>query len=84
MASQLKRMGVIVEEKKDSLTIYHCDNPSGIDIEHENDHRIAMSLIIAALNVKSTSFLSNAEIVKDSYPTFIEDMINLGARIEIV
>jgi 3-phosphoshikimate 1-carboxyvinyltransferase len=84
MASQLKKMGVNVEEQKDSLTIYHCDNPDGIDIEHENDHRIAMSLIIAALNINSISSLTNVEIVNDSYPNFLKDMINLGAGIEII
>jgi 5-enolpyruvylshikimate-3-phosphate synthase len=41
-----------------------------------------MSLIIAAMWANTPSQISDVDIVKDSYPNFIEDIIKLGARVE--
>jgi 3-phosphoshikimate 1-carboxyvinyltransferase len=75
-------MGVKVKEEEDKLTIYHCDQLEGCDINHENDHRIAMAFTIAALFAKTPSQISDIEIVKDSYPNFLEDIKKLGAGVE--
>jgi 3-phosphoshikimate 1-carboxyvinyltransferase len=82
MARELKKMGVNVEESIDRLTIYHCNNLKGIEVLHENDHRIAMALTIANLFATTNSKVEQIEIVQDSYPSFIEDLIRLGASIE--
>ncbi|MFX1447528.1 MAG: 3-phosphoshikimate 1-carboxyvinyltransferase [Promethearchaeota archaeon] len=82
VARGLSKMGVKVKEEEDKLTIFHCDQLEGIDINHENDHRIAMAFTIAALFAKTPSQISNIEIVKDSYPNFIEDIKKLGAIVE--
>ncbi|MHA1334510.1 MAG: 3-phosphoshikimate 1-carboxyvinyltransferase [Promethearchaeota archaeon] len=84
MARELKKMGVKVEEGRDKLIIYHCDLLNISDeINHEQDHRIAMALTIAILASNSIYNIQNIEIVKDSYPSFIEDLKKLGANIEI-
>ncbi|NVM18290.1 MAG: 3-phosphoshikimate 1-carboxyvinyltransferase [Candidatus Lokiarchaeota archaeon] len=82
MAQGLSKMGVKVKEEEDKLIIYHCDQLEGIDISHENDHRVAMAFTIASLFAKTPSQLSDIEVVKDSYPNFIEDIKNLGAIFE--
>ncbi|TFF93684.1 MAG: 3-phosphoshikimate 1-carboxyvinyltransferase, partial [Promethearchaeota archaeon] len=46
------------------------------------DHRIAMACTVASLYSNSETTIKNIEIVKDSYPEFIEDLIRLGANIE--
>ena len=84
MARELTKMGVKVEEEEDKLTIYRCDRLNGTNINHENDHRIAMACSIAALNAESSSEIKKMEIVKDSYPNFVDDLKNLGANIEII
>jgi len=82
VAQGLSKMGVKVKEEEDKLTIYHCENLEGVEIVHECDHRIAMAFTIAALFAKTPSQISNIEVVMDSYPNFIEDIKNLGAKVE--
>ena len=82
MARELTKMGVKVDDKEDKLTIYHS-NLNGSEIDHEDDHRIAMACTIAALYSNNSSTIHNIDIISDSYPNFIEDLINLGANIEI-
>ncbi|MFW9825203.1 MAG: 3-phosphoshikimate 1-carboxyvinyltransferase [Candidatus Thorarchaeota archaeon] len=84
MARELMKMGVKVIEEEDRLTIYHCDEMKGSVINHENDHRVAMACMIAALYASSISKMSNIEIMKDSYPSFLEDLIQLGAQIKTI
>ena len=83
MAREMTKMGVEVEKKSDELIVHHCVEIRGIQIDHENDHRIAMALIIAALFAKSRSEIKRIEIVNDSYPGFITDLLKLGANLKI-
>ena len=84
MARELKKMGVKVIEEDDKLTIFHCDKLNGTTINHNNDHRIAMACTIAALYADSSSYIQSSEIVKDSYPSFFEDLKELGVQLEAV
>jgi len=84
MARELSKMGVKVIEEDDRLTIFHIDKFKGTKIDHNNDHRIAMACSIAALYADSISYIQNSDIVKDSYPSFFEDLKELGAYIELV
>ena len=81
---ELGKMGVEVIEEDNKLTVFHCDKLTGTTINHNNDHRIAMACTIAALYAESSSNIQSSEIVKDSYPSFFEDLKELGAQIEIV
>lgn len=83
MARELTKMGVKVEEHEDKLIVYHCDRLTGITINHENDHRIAMALTIAALYAEGSSKLNNPEVINDSYPDFIQDLKKVNAEVEI-
>ncbi len=83
MARELSKMGVKVSEKEDSLTIYH-GVLKGSTISHERDHRIAMACSIAALYNNSVSMVKDIDIIKDSYPNFINDLKSLGANIEVL
>ncbi len=82
MARELHKMGVKVIEEDDKLTIFHCNKLKGTIINHNNDHRIAMACSIAALYADSFSQIHNSEIVYDSYPSFYEDLMKLGAQLE--
>jgi len=82
ISRELTKMGVKIKQEGDKLTIYHSNELKGSLINHENDHRIAMALSVAALYADSSSQLNNIEIVNDSYPNFIKDMETLGANIE--
>ena len=71
MASQLTRMGAQVTELPDGLEITGGTPLHGADVDSYTDHRIAMSLAIAALNAKGTTSIHRAEAASISYPNFI-------------
>jgi 3-phosphoshikimate 1-carboxyvinyltransferase len=52
-------------------------------IDAYNDHRLFMAFSIASL-LTEKSTVAGAESVDVSYPSFIEDMINLGADIKTI
>ena len=77
MVRELRKMGAVIEERKDGVFIEGPQSLRGIDIVHDNDHRIAMALYIACLFARSDSTISNAEIIADSYPRFLDDIEEL-------
>lgn len=81
MARELTKMGVSVKEEEDKLTIYYCEKLQGALIDHGYDHRVAMACTIAALYAKTNSLIKNIAIVKDSYPSFLEDLQKLDVKI---
>jgi len=83
IARELKKMGANLEEDEDQLIIKENTKLNGADLNHGDDHRIAMALIVAAMFAESNSHISNVEIIEDSYPTFIEDLQKLGAHFKI-
>ena len=70
MATQLSKMGAVVTEHPDGLEITGGGILTGTEIEAYNDHRIAMSFAIAALNAKGTTTIHGAQAVAISYPDF--------------
>ena len=82
LSRELQKLGVKVEDTKDSMVIYHTEDINGSDINHENDHRIAMALIVACLFANSKSKVYNIEIINDSYPDFLTHLKQVGAKID--
>jgi 3-phosphoshikimate 1-carboxyvinyltransferase len=71
MANQLQRMGANVTELPDGLEIVGGTLLTGTDVDSHTDHRIAMSLAIAALNSTGTTTINRAEAAAISYPDFV-------------
>jgi 3-phosphoshikimate 1-carboxyvinyltransferase len=63
-------MGARVTELPDGLEITGGTPLTGIDVDSHTDHRIAMSLAIAALNASGTTTINRAEAAAISYPDF--------------
>lgn len=78
---ELRKMGGDVEEYSDGLII-HSSTLKGADLDCHKDHRIGMSLIIAALGAKGSSRISGVECFAKSYPGFIRALNSIGAQIE--
>ncbi|NET13837.1 MAG: 3-phosphoshikimate 1-carboxyvinyltransferase, partial [Okeania sp. SIO1H6] len=70
MATQLQKLGARVTELPDGLEITGGVALTGGDVESYGDHRVAMSLAIAALNVTNTTNIHQAEAASISYPNF--------------
>ena len=74
MARQLKAMGADIEEHEDGMTIRGGRPLSGTSLDSETDHRVAMSLAVAALMASSPSTLARSEAAAVSYPTFWDEL----------
>lgn len=70
MANQLNRLGAKVTELPDGLEITGGTSLIGTEVHSCTDHRIAMSLAIAALNSSGTTTIHGAEAAAISYPDF--------------
>ncbi len=77
MTRQLKAMGADIEENPDGLIIHGKKQLHGASLNSETDHRVAMSLAIAALLAKGDSLLEGSEAAAVSYPDFWKDLDRL-------
>ncbi len=77
IASQLNLMGAQISETSDGLEISGGTSLQGAEVDSFTDHRIAMSLAIAALKASGTTTIHRAEAVAISYPTFAETFLSL-------
>jgi 3-phosphoshikimate 1-carboxyvinyltransferase len=70
IASNLRAMGVQVDEKADGLSISGGRNLQGADIATHGDHRIAMAFAVAALAAEGNTRIHDAESADVSFPGF--------------
>lgn len=77
MTTTLSDMGVDITATEDGMIINGGKPLHGALIRDYMDHRIAMSLAVAALNAEGTTTIENAEIANVSYPSFYEDLKRL-------
>ncbi len=71
MATQLNAMGAKVSERPDGMEITGGVQLKGAEVDSFTDHRIAMSLAIAALMADGDSTIHRAEAAAISYPDFV-------------
>lgn len=77
MASQLTALGAKVEEAPEGLTIQGQSTLTGATVESFGDHRVAMSLAIAALRTQGDTVIQRAEAAAVSYPSFVATLEQL-------
>ncbi|MDN3506438.1 MAG: 3-phosphoshikimate 1-carboxyvinyltransferase [Simkaniaceae bacterium] len=82
ICTELKKMGAHIQEEPDGLVI-QTSTLNGADLESYRDHRIALSLAVAALGATSPSKLSGAECIQKTYPNFAKDFSSIGALLEL-
>ena len=84
MTRELNKMGAAITEEPEGLTIVGKPEglKGGVQVDAWNDHRIAMSLAIAAQKCAEPIILTGAESVAKSYPTFWEDYKSVGGLVE--
>ena len=74
ITSQLGKMGATISELPDGLEITGGAALKGAEVESFDDHRIAMSLAIAALVAKGETTIDGAESAAISYPQFFDTL----------
>jgi len=82
MAVELGKMGGRVEELEAGIVVHKSDL-HGAEVEGYGDHRVVMSLAVAGCSIPGTTVIRGAEAAAVTYPGFTDDMVGLGARLEI-
>ena len=80
MAAELKKFGVELEEYPDGMTIKGKARLKGCAVESHGDHRIAMSLAVAALLAEGKTTLNNPSCVDISFPGFFDELKRLSCN----
>jgi len=80
IAQELVKFGARIKEFQDGLKITTVRPLKNASLEAHNDHRLFMAFTIASM-MTERSVVAGAESVDVSYPNFILDMKDLGARI---
>ncbi len=70
MATELRKLGVTLEEHPDGISISGKAGLKGCEVESYGDHRIAMALSVASLITEGTTVLKHPSCVDISYPGF--------------
>ncbi len=81
MTNELKKMGASINELVDGLMVV----PSllkGAEVKSYDDHRVAMSLVLAGLCASGETIIHDIECVNKSFPQFYQHMKALGADIQ--
>ena len=74
MRVELSRLGADIEEMPDGLVIRGGRKLKGCRVEGHGDHRVVMSLAVAALACEGETIISDAEAVDITYPGFFEQL----------
>jgi len=79
VTSELNKLGAKITEKEDGLIIEGVKElKGGVEVWSHKDHRIAMTIAIAATMCKENIILKDYECVSKSYPQFWDDFKNVG------
>lgn len=82
ITQELTKLGAKIEEFEDSITVYGKTPLTGGVVDSHNDHRIAMSLAIAATVANGEVVITGADSVKKSYADFWDKYCELGGSLE--
>ncbi len=74
IATELTRLGAAVSELPDGLDIHGGQPLTGAEVDSYTDHRLAMSLAIAALAARGSTTVHRAEAAAISYPDFFPSL----------
>ncbi len=84
MSSELQKMGADIIELADGMIIRGGKKLHGAAVKSYSDHRIAMSLTVAALGAEGETVIADGDCSAVTYPAFAADFRRLGAIIESV
>jgi 3-phosphoshikimate 1-carboxyvinyltransferase len=70
IVSELKKMGADIEEREDGFRVNGPTKLQGAVCKSYNDHRIVMSLAVAALLAEGKTVIKNSECIDISFPEF--------------
>ena len=82
LALEFKTLGLDIDERDDGFSISGPCILTGGTVDPHKDHRLAMALAVSGAGAQSPITVQNAEIIFESFPGFIEDLMALGVSVE--
>jgi 3-phosphoshikimate 1-carboxyvinyltransferase len=80
LKEEFGKMNISVEINDDMMYVTG-GQATGAHVESHEDHRMAMSVAVAALGASGDVYIRDSQCVAKSYPGFFNDLRNLGAII---
>lgn len=77
LSVEMRKMGAHIEEHDDGFTLFGPAQLRGARVHAHNDHRLAMSLAVAALIADGETIIEGWECVADSFPNFAALLSNV-------
>ncbi len=84
LATELTKIGVKIQNYDDRIEIEGPSVIKGGKVDSHGDHRISMALTIMSVMAEKRVIITGAESVKKSYPSFFEDLSQLGVQLKIL
>ncbi|MDM7990017.1 3-phosphoshikimate 1-carboxyvinyltransferase [Arthrobacter sp. zg-Y877] len=81
---QLNSMGADLAVEGSTLTVRGAGGLGGADLSSFNDHRVLMSLAVAASAAEGRSTLTYPNAYRISYPEYLQAMTTFGLRMQVV
>lgn len=83
MQTELSKMGARIEVEGDTISVSGVPlHTPDVPLQSHNDHRIVMSLAVAAYAAGVPATIQGAEAVNKSWPGFFDVLREMGAKIE--
>ncbi|MFU8796734.1 MAG: 3-phosphoshikimate 1-carboxyvinyltransferase [Dehalococcoidia bacterium] len=79
VSTELSRLGATIEALPDGMIVHGGKTLSGAEVSSHLDHRLAMTLGVAALIAKGKTTIKHANAARVSYPSFWQDMRQLSS-----
>ena len=80
ISRELKKVGLKIDESDDGLILKKSSTLQSAELNSENDHRLFMAFSIVGMYIGECT-VTDPDSVKVSYPEFISDLVNVGAKI---
>ena len=82
METELKKLGVTISSGEDDLYIRgNSSYEGGVAVDGHLDHRIVMSLAVAAMGCCQPVTIGGAQAIEKSYPGFFTDFQQVGGKV---
>lgn len=83
MTQELRKMGAIIEETDDGMIIESSTLQGSTNLYGHGDHRVILSLAVAALGANGSSVIHEINPIHKTYGSFVPDLQTLGADLRI-
>lgn len=81
---EFRKMSIKINELEDGLILKGSSKFQGGELDSHSDHRMAMSLAVAATQALTPSLIRDVDCVKTSYPQFFDQLAAIGGKVEWV